>query len=991
MTFKTFRNALVLLVLGCAALPSAAFAQASIAGVVRDASGAVLPGVTVEAASPALIEKTRSVTTDGTGQYKIVDLRPGSYAVTFTLVGFSTVKHEAVEVTGSQTVTVNADLKVGQVSESITVNAEAPAVDIQSITQQRVLSKDVLDAVPSGRTSASVGVLVPGLSVTTTFSGQNQDVGGTNGEVQQQLLVHGSRNSDQRQTMDGLSIGSEGAGSIGGYAPNMGSIQEVAIDTSAVSADQAGGGVRINFIPRDGGNTFKGSVFATGANGSFQSDNVSDELRARGLSDPNKLEKNYDINPSFGGPIVKDKLWFFASARTFRVNSYVAGLYFNKNALDPNSWTYVPDTSHQAVNASMWRSLNGRITWQANAKNKISVFHDNQTRCTCDDLRVTPVPTAPEAGAAFKIPAPNLTTVTWSSPLNNKLLIEAGYSYHPDDWGYYKPDNTPVNESLIGVLELTTFFRYRGPVGYFGACCPRAQISNLDQNVRASVSYVTGAHAFKFGFNDRWESRTDLRDRDWLQYTFLGGRPVQLQQTLPWSAPTNIRADGGLYAQDRWTMNRLTLNLALRYDFFEDYSPAVTLGPSLYAPTRNVTFPETNWTNQKDITPRVGASYDLFGTGKTALKASIARYVLAQGASAAANVSNRMVTNQSRAWNDANNDKVPNCDLGNPAANGECGAGSLAFGNSVPSTTYDPATLVGWGARPYNWEFSTSVQHALLPRLSIDVGYFRRWYGDFTTTDNLAVTPADFGVFSVKAPVDARLPGGGGYTVSGLYNVNPNKVGQTNNLVTFSDAYGRQLEHWNGIDVTVNARMRDGLLVAGGVSAGRTVTDNCDIVAKLPELLVTQTAATSQSFCHQESPFQPQLKLIGSYTIRKIDVQTSASLQSIPGYQTVAANYNATNADIIGLGRPLSGNAATVQVNLIQPLTQYSDRVNQLDFRIGKILRYGRTRTAINLDLYNAFNANAVVNQNLTYGTAWLQPLQILNARLAKISLNFDF
>src|SRR5262245_24832450 len=259
------------------AVPCAAFAQASIAGVVRDASGAVLPGVTVEASSPALIEKTRSVVTDGSGQYRVVDLRPGEYTVTFTLTGFSTVRREGIGLQGSMTATINADMRVGAVEETITVSGSAPVVDVQSVQQQRVLNKEVIDTLPTGRTTLNVATLIPGMQLSTTFSGEGQDVGGNTGEVQQTLSIHGSRGNDMRRMLDGLSMQSQGT-SVSAFAPNGALVQEVVVDIAAGSAEQSAGGVRMNIVPREGGNTFTGTFYATGTSDSLQSDNIDQDL-----------------------------------------------------------------------------------------------------------------------------------------------------------------------------------------------------------------------------------------------------------------------------------------------------------------------------------------------------------------------------------------------------------------------------------------------------------------------------------------------------------------------------------------------------------------------------------------------------------------------------------------------------------------------------------------------------------------------------------------
>jgi len=326
---------------------------------------------------------------------------------------------------------------------------------------------------------------------------------------------------------------------------------------------------------------------------------------------------------------------------------------------------------------------------------------------------------------------------------------------------------------------------------------------------------------------------------------------------------------------------------------------------------------------------------------------------------------------------------VPDCELTNPLANDECGIMSnTAFGGTVPATTYNPKALVGWGVRPDSWEFSTSIQHELVPRVSVNVGYFRRWYSNFTVTDNLSAAPADYSPFSITAPSDARLPAGGSYLVSGLYDLNPNKAGLINNYFTLASDYGNQLEHWNGVDVTVNARPGPGLLLQGGLSTGRTITDNCDVVAKVDN--------PSTRFCHVQTDFLTQVKFLGSYNVPRIEVQISGTFQSIPGPQ-IGAAYVATNALVApSLGRNLSGNAANVSVALVEPGTIYGDRLNQLDFRAGKILKFGKTRTAVNLDLFNAFNRNTALTVNNNYAS-WQQPLSILSARLVKISVQFDF
>jgi hypothetical protein len=302
----------------------------------------------------------------------------------------------------------------------------------------------------------------------------------------------------------------------------------------------------------------------------------------------------------------------------------------------------------------------------------------------------------------------------------------------------------------------------------------------------------------------------------------------------------------------------------------------------------------------------------------------------------------------------------------------------------VPSTAYDPAVLNGWGKRAYNWEFSAGVQREVSNRIGIDIGYFRRIYGNFIVTDNVAVAATDYNPFSIPAPSDSRLPNGGGYTVGTVYDLNPSRVGQVNNVVRFASDYGNQIEHWNGVDFTMNARPRPGLMVQGGVSTGRTSTDNCEVLALVPE------AGALNAFCHVDTNFLTQVKVLGTYTVPKVDVQFSGTFQSLPGPQ-VTANYVAANAIIQpSLGRLLSGGAANATINIVPPGTIYGERLNQLDLRFAKLFKYARTRTSLNFDLYNILNANPVTSQNNNYA-AWQVPLSILDARLFKISVQFDF
>jgi hypothetical protein len=611
-----------------------------------------------------------------------------------------------------------------------------------------------------------------------------------------------------------------------------------------------------------------------------------------------------------------------------------------------------------------------------------------QTARNWPSVRDTQGATAPgttvyayEAGPYHYFPVERQVTGDFTSALSNRVLIDGAVKHSVER---AIRDHVPgLNPNMINVLEQSTGRQYRSRETYINR-------PSYTMFYRAALSYITGAHAFKFGIGDIFGhfNQNDY-DNNSVSYRFNNGVPNQItMRALPINFRVDINHQFGAFVQDRWTIDRLTLNAGLRYDWFQNSFPEQNVGPTPLAPARNFTFQETDGLSLHDFNPKLSAAYDLFGDGKTAVKSSLNRYVeqyTVGGIAGGRNPINRLANSTNRSWADANRNYVPDCNLLDLNANGECGAvANRNFGSVVPEVNYDEDILQGWGKRMYNWEFTAGVQRELVPRISADLTYFRRWYGNFSVTDNRAVTAADFNTFSIAAPSDSRLPNGGGYSIGGLYDVNPLRFGVTDNIITFAKNFGSQVRMWNGFAATVNARLINGLVVQAGVDKGSLTQDTCELRAALPEI------APVNPYCHTEEP-ATQFKMLGAYTIPRIDLQVSATLQSLPG-PVLDANYTATSASIVpSLGRNLAAGAgATATVNLVEPGTVYGNRLNQLDLRLARVIRFGRASATLNLDLYNALNVDTVLTVSTAYAT-WQRPQSIMLARFAKLGLQLDF
>jgi hypothetical protein len=1005
----------------------------SLAGTVRDTSGAVLPGVTIEASSPALITKVRTGVTDETGQYRIPDLPPGTYKVSFTLSGFATVVREGVELSGGGVMTIGAEMRVGSVAESITVTGESPVVDIQTARQQTVIDGDIIRALPAARSYGNYLAAIPAIQAT--------GFGGGAATINNFFSARGGRSTEGVIQLDGLNVGAPGnGGGVSGYLYDMSNSSEVQVAISGGLGEADRGGPAFNIIPKTGGNTFSGTAFTSYAGKWGQSSNIDDRLRSLGFGEQPALIKSYDANLAVGGPILRDRVWFFANTRAIGTYQEQQNLYDNLNAGNPNAWTWARSTALSVRNSTS-KTLNAvRLTWQATQKNKVGFYIDYTNNCSAGAYKtggnqcrgpgegwiatgpgVTPgtATVSPESGTIWDAPAKIMQT-SWTSPVSNHMLLESGYSAFYTDNGDPRPfgvltDFIPVTEQSTGAGVPFANFTYRG----FN---PAPSSNQKHATWRAAMSYITGSHNLKWGYQAGYMSNrnTTYVGRQ-ISYRFNNGVPNQMSQRVGTNQTSNSLQYHSVYVQDQWTRKRMTLQGALRYETASSWAPAGEngiLGDNEFGGP--FLLPRTDGVRgYHDITPRMGAAYDVFGNGKTALKVHVAQYL--QGAYTGdayiiSNAGSTLVTTVNRQWSDPNGNRVAECAFMNPLANGECGAWSANnWGSFNQTTTVNPEVLTGWGVRNRDWQYGVSVQQEIAPQMALEVSYNRRVWSNFFLTHNRALTAADFEEVTLTAPSNPRLPNGGGYPVTFLTRNTRSALGATDSYYTTSKDFGDETHYWHGIDVSFNARTKWGLVVQGGTSTGRGVNDTCDTLRARFGRTMTPTIGAAgatgivggQTSCNAEEPWLTSVRGLGSYTVPKVDVMVSAIFRSQANAQPGAAvgtngasrpaTYRMTAAQFLAAtGRPLAAGLATQDVDLLLPGSIYGDRISVLDMRFAKVLRFGRSRINVGMDLYNLFNVNTPTTYETVYdpatnGARWLQPTAVLLPRFMRFNIQLDF
>jgi hypothetical protein len=989
------------------ALPPPAHAQSAIAGVVKDTSGAVLPGVTVEISSEVLIERTRSVSTDGDGQYKIIDLRPGGYVVTFSLEGFQTSRREGLELPANFTATVNGELRVGSLQETVTVSGLSPVVDVQNTAKSLSLPRQTLDAIPTGRTLQSFAGIIPGINMNAP------DVGGSRSMQQTTMSSHGMPSVQAVVQLDGIGINeTETDGGVQFYT-NTAINQEMVYQTSGANADVDAGGVRLNMIPKRGGNQFSGSLSALQK--VYQSNNLTQDLINRGLTVTDRIDTLYNLEGGVGGKIKRDRLWYFVSGRLTRLNSPVADTFNTPpDSNFPTAYQQCKSgvlSCEQGIDDQYQLSGQFRVTWQVTPKNQLTAYYDKLSKNRGHAMSAGYDPAT--ASNVWGPPKYEVKQAKWTSAVSNKMLFELGSSIVDDarttlyQEGIAKPYGTAEwyrNAAHVDTSQSTSWL-----------AAPAPEYRNWPHRVYivTALSYVTGSHNFKFGVQHDSGNQGN-------QYTMNADLVQQYQNGVGYSVVAyntpvinwaNLNRNLGVYGQDTWTIKRITFSYGLRW---EDWSTGVRLQgmpPGRFVGTRQ--FGPEDLPAWKTLSPRTGVAYDVFGNGKTALKFSANRYQQ-MGTTGLANTYNPIaLQSQQLAWTDLNRDDVAQGELGCAYLTAGCeinfGQLPTTFGAVVPgcSMIATPGSIPCGNAqadpnlkRTSTWNYNVGIQHELLPRVSISANWFHVDYDNLRVRQNVLQTFSDYTSQDVVSPLDG--------SVITIYNVSSAKRNQVQYLDTNAP---ERSQRYNAFELTFNARLPGGGTLFGGTTTEQTLAVMCDEPSNPNNLL----------YCDQRKsgiPYTTSFKLAGNYML-PYKIQLSGALQAMAGQPqgtaalTGTTQNSATSTTPSGIGTrwlitpttryaanclsPCTPGAlvdpgmtlASMSVPLVAPGTEFFDRLNQLDLTVSRVFPYRGLNIEPEAALFNALNASSVsAVRSFNYGTSsYQQPSTILQGRFLRLGL----
>jgi hypothetical protein len=948
-----------------AALPSTAWAQnGTISGLVTDTTGGILPGVTVEAASPVLISGTVTAVSDSAGRYTVTNLRPGTYSVTFSLDGFNKLIREGLILSGDAALQVNAQMQVGALEQSITVTGESPLVDVQSVREQFVVTREMMDSLPGTTTFSGRAVLIPGVRNTGM------------GEGQYWPAAHGNTWRDAATMNDGARANTlidDGQWQMG-WEMNQAATAELAYDAGGAPAEVQTGGVLQNAIPKEGGNTFRGTFFTQFGHENLNASNQTPELQAV-LGELNRNAYNYNINPGYGGPVMKDRLWFYGAYLQRDSKGWVAGSKFTgEGTPEQRARNGFPDAGTQGYNRGWAKSGLLRLTNQLSEKHRWRIGFErvNSTSPLSDVTRLQ----APESSNRIPQPTGYHTQARWTSTLTSKLLLEASGALQFNKW---RREQFEWNESKNAFNDLATGVST-------GAFWITGNQPEYQKTFSASASYVTGSHNLKFGAQNRWGYFTlyngphpgDIR----IHYT-LGGAPFGLYvlATPLDGFKAEINHDIGLYAQDTWTVNKFTFNLGIRGDIFKNGNPPQVTPAGTFVPARD--FPALPAADWKTVVPRLGIAYDLFGNGKTAIKGYVHRYVNQESTTLALAV-NPMASftwgarQDFRNWTDLDkNGSALNAD-------GTAQLNEITQSNNKNFGTLADAAQMNVKDRPGQMEYNVGVQHELIARLSVGMSYYRRDYFNFWREDNVLQSSSDYIPFTYTGPADPRLNEFAGATQT-LYNLSPAVFGQSQRVLrNVNDIGGAKNQRlYNGLEWTVQGRFGKGGFFGGSINYEKTQAGDCNVENQ-----------NSTIWCDSPRAWQTQFKANASYLIPKVDIVSSILLQGYPG-PSRSANYTASAASIFQQTGIVLTSGTGITYNLWTPDTYFLPYQTKVDLRFMKRFSMGTTRIAPTVDIFNVLNANTTTSVNNTCcSTAlngWGAIQSVMQARQVRIGAQVDW
>jgi hypothetical protein len=924
----------------------------AINGKVSDATGGVMPGVTVTIASPSM-QGVRTAVTDPDGTYRFPAIPPGEYKITYELAGFSTVNREGIRVGLGFTATVNTELKVASLTETVTVSGQSPVVDITSTKTATNFDAKELASLPSARDFWAILAAAPAIQM------QRIDVGGSAAGTQTGYSTYDTKADQHRPMVEGI-VNTEGTNAAGFYY-DYGSFDEVSVATGTNTAEMPWPGVMSQFISKSGGNTYHGRIYADNEREKIQSRNIDAAQIKLGLkaggglteTDLNRLHSYYDLNGDVGGYLKPDKIWWYGSLRDQKVQSLLPNFPvkpFETHLSNISAkGTYAVTTNNKLIGYGTW----GKKT----QPNRLDTFLIAATAA----LHPSADSTWNQAYWAHTYKG------EWDSVVSDRAFFEIrGGQFH-----YLWPNTRYTNSPAYA--DLTTNIVSGGNRdGWFN-------IPTRNQ-VLGSFSYFKdgwgGSHNFKIGgeiFDERFDY---LRGQGGLGYVpgdvlhvLRGGLPTEVLFFLSPTASLNGLRTYGAYLADTWrTSSRLTLSLGARFDRYRSYLPEQTGPPVGPFNTVQTTFPANNNLLTWNLpAPRVGMTYDLRGNGKTILKANAALYWWNPGTGSVDELVNPNAVDWNRrfAWNDTNGDKV--------WQPGEQGAAPTSLSGGVGSTQLD-ANLKDTRTR----EVAGWVEHELLPNFGIHAGLVWRRIDQLSQQD---VANRPLSAFNV--PVTIRDPGPDGAlgnaddgpSIAG-FNVNQAGVVPLANIL--HNTPGK--DDFYTLELSASKRT-SGKWSLSGSYAYRWNMDNANAYFG-QNLRVRQDVANPNDMINTDN---------GRYVFGTWSAKAHGTYQA-------PWNLLITPALRVQSGQPY-GRTIQVTLNygaqriLTEPIgSRQQDNVVLLDTRVEKVIKVGGSR-AISLfaDGYNLTNANPASNINWGSGSTFLLPITIVSPRLARFGAKFDW